>query len=113
MLTLMRRERTTKGPPGHAHQFTSTTAARLTLCRSICRSTLCVVAGIITGLLAIPAPSDAFHRCGQGRRGICRTKVRGYSCTKRRFNQTSVSLDGAVACTRGRVLIRHTYRQNT
>lgn len=118
--------------------------------RSICRTTLLVVAGVITGLLTIPAPSGAaincdirgverklgaslvlrltqtrttcenaravtraFHRCRQGLRGICRTKVGGYSCTERRFNRTSVSFDGAVACKRGRVLIKHTYKQNT
>lgn len=138
----MLRQRTTEELPGHVHQFTSTTAAGLTLSRSICRTTLLVVAGAVSGLLAIAAPSGAaincdirgverklraslvlrltqtrttcetaravtraFHRCGQCRRGICRTKVCGYSCAERCFDQSSTSFDGAVACERGRVLI--------
>lgn len=59
--------------------------------------------------------SRLYHRCRRDRGGIrgrC-PRVRGFSCTERRFNVIRISYDANVLCTRGAQRIRQTYTQLT
>jgi hypothetical protein len=52
----------------------------------------------------------AYHRCRPGRKGRCR-RVKGYSCSERRFNKSATSYDSRVTCRRGGKKVKHTYTQ--
>lgn len=57
----------------------------------------------------------AFHRCRRSNGGVsgrCRTPVRGFACTEKR-GSIPTQLSGKVTCTKGKVLVLHTYTQFT
>ncbi len=59
--------------------------------------------------------SRLYHRCRRdhgGIKGRC-PRVRGFSCSERRYNKIDISYDSDVLCTRGAQRIRQTYTQLT
>ena len=57
----------------------------------------------------------AFHRCRRSNGGVfgrCRKPVRGFACTEKR-GSIPTQLSGKVTCTRGGVVVLHTYTQLT
>ena len=63
------------------------------------------------------AVTKAYHTCRlkHGKRGTCRTTVRGYRCTDRRPAAESIptQFTGHVTCKRGSARITHDYQQDT
>ena len=63
------------------------------------------------------AVTKAYHSCRlkHGKRGTCKTSVRGYRCTDRRPASESIptQFTGHVTCKRGSARITHDYQQDT
>lgn len=58
----------------------------------------------------------SFHRCryaSGGRKGRCRRRVAGFSCSERRFTGSRVQYDARVTCKKGTKRVNHVYTQNT
>jgi hypothetical protein len=55
----------------------------------------------------------AYYRCRlrHGKKGVCRSRVLGYSCHETRHS-ISTEIDARVTCKLGRRTIVHTYQQN-
>jgi hypothetical protein len=57
----------------------------------------------------------AYHSCrfaNGGKRGHCRRKVMGYSCSEKRSG-IKVQFNGKVTCKKGSARVNHSYTQNT
>jgi hypothetical protein len=55
----------------------------------------------------------AFHACRPGKKGHCRRRVLGYSCSERRFNVIRTQYDSRVTCKKGSRVVKHSYTQWT
>jgi hypothetical protein len=54
----------------------------------------------------------SFHGCRPGKSGRC-GRVRGYSCSERRFDKIRTQYSSRVTCRDGGKVVKHTYQQNT
>ncbi len=67
-----------------------------------------------TGCAAGKAVALAWTNCrrGNGPKGRCTQKVKGYSCTEKRVS-IPTEFDGVVSCRKGHKRVKFSYQQNT
>jgi hypothetical protein len=65
-----------------------------------------------TGCRAGKRVIRSFHACRPGKAGRC-PRVKGYSCSERRFDRIRTQYSSRVTCRKGGRVVKHTYQQFT